>query len=75
LDNWGEKNDWGLVSLSDNAYDGHEATTGTGGVGVRSIPCSPPLENYMCGGEERNYGNLIQLVTQAHQAVMQAVQK
>ena len=75
LDNWGEKNDWGLVSMSDNAYDGHEATTGTGGVGVRSIPCSPPLENYTCGGEEKNYGNLIQVVTQAHQAVMQAIQK
>ncbi len=75
LDNWGEKNDWGLVSLSDNAYDGHEATVGTSGSGTRSIPCSPPLENYMCGGEERNYGNLIQLVTQAHQSVMQAIQK
>ena len=29
LDNWGEKNDWGLVSLSDNAYDGKEARAGT----------------------------------------------
>ena len=75
LDNWGEKNDWGLVSLSDNAYDGHESVIGTVGSGTRSIPCSPPLENYVCGGEERNYSNLIQLVTQAHQSVMQAVQK
>jgi len=75
LDNWGEKNDWGLVSLSDNAYDGHESAIGTVGAGTRSIPCSPPIENYVCGGEERNYSNLIQVVTQAHQLVMQAVQK
>jgi hypothetical protein len=75
LDNLGEKNDWGLVSLSDNAYDGHEAVTGSGGVGVRSIPCSSPLESYLCGGEERNYGNLIELVTGANRFVLQGVQK
>ena len=70
LDNWGEHNNWGLVSLSDNAYDGKEATTGPGGVGVRSFPCSPPLGNYRCGGEERNYGDVITLVKRAHLQLM-----
>jgi hypothetical protein len=74
LDNWGEKLDWGLVSLMDNAYDGHESVTGSGGVGVRTLPCSPPLELYLCGGEQKNYGNVISSVTQANQQVMQAVQ-
>jgi hypothetical protein len=74
LDNWGEKNDWGLVSLSDNAYDGKESVTGPGGVSVRSVPCTPPLQNYLCGGEERNYGDVITSVTSAHQQMMQAVQ-
>jgi len=75
LDNWGEKADWGLVSLSDNAYDGHEAVTGSGGVGQRTIPCSPPLEKYLCGGEERNYGDVITPVRNAHQQIVQDVQK
>jgi putative Ig domain-containing protein len=74
LDNWGEKLNWGLVSLMDNAYDGHESVTGTGGVAVRTVPCSPPLELYQCGGEQKNYGDVITPITQAHQQVMQAVQ-
>jgi hypothetical protein len=74
LDNWGERNNWGVVSLSDNAYDGHEPVTGSAGVGVRSVPCTPPLETYFCGGEVRSYGDVITSVTRAHQQVMQAVQ-
>jgi len=74
LDNWSEKNNWGLVSLSDNAYDGREAVTGPGGVGVRSVPCSAPLESFMCGGEERNYGDVVSVVKSAHQQIIQAVQ-
>jgi len=74
LDNWGEKDDWGIVSLSDNAYDGKEAVKGTGGVGVHSVPCSAPLGQYLCGGEERNYGNVITPITNAHQQIQQAVQ-
>ena len=54
------------MTLSDNAYDGKEATTGTGGVGTRSFPCSAPLANYQCGGEERDYGDVITPVRQAH---------
>ena len=75
LDNWSEKLNWGLVSLSDNAYDGHESVPGPAGVGVRSIRCSPPLELYLCGGEEKNYGDIITSVTQANQQIMQGVQK
>ena len=74
LDNWGEKDDWGIVSLSDNAYDGIESVTGPGGVGVRSVACSPPLGNYLCGGEEHNYGDVITPITAAHQQIQQAVQ-
>jgi hypothetical protein len=58
-DFWNEKIDWGLVSLNDNAYDGHEAVTG-------KVPCSTPLEMMTCGGEERNYGDAISKVTQAN---------
>ena len=58
-DNQGEKLDWGLVSLLDNAYDGHEDVQAT-------VQCSPPLDKYKCGGESRNYGNLIQPVKEAN---------
>jgi hypothetical protein len=42
----------GLVSIHDNAYDGHEAVMGT-------IACSPPLQAFACGGELANYGDAI----------------
>ena len=69
LDNWGEKNDWGLVSLSDNAYDGKEARTSSN----PQVPCSPPLTNYQCGGEVRNYGDVVSWVTSAHAQIQQAL--
>jgi len=68
LDNWGEKLNWGLVSLSDNAYDGREAVTGR-------IPCSAPLQKYTCGGEERNYGDVVSGVKNSHQALFQLLQR
>jgi len=74
LDNWGEKNNWGLVSLSDNAYDGREAVTGPGGVGARSVPCSIPFQSLMCGGEQRDFGDVVSAVKSAHQQITQAVQ-
>jgi hypothetical protein len=49
----------GLVTLHDNAYDGHEAV-------VKQVPCSPPLEAFTCGGEEKNYGDAIDKVRQAN---------
>lgn len=42
----------GLVSLRDNAYDGHEAVTG-------NVQCSSPLQAFACGGESANYGDVI----------------
>jgi len=62
LDNWGEKNAWGLVSLSDNAYDGHEAVRA-------AVPCSPPLSSYRCGGEDRDYGDALSYIKAANQQV------
>jgi len=49
----------GLVSINDNAYDGHEAVTA-------KVPCSPPLQAYSCGGEAGNYGDVISKVKQAN---------
>jgi hypothetical protein len=43
---------WGLVTLKDNAYDGHESVMG-------SVTCSAPMKAYTCGGESGNYGDLI----------------
>ena len=64
LDNWGEKDNWGLVSLSDNAYDGHESTTAR-------VACSAPLQAFQCGGEEQNHGDAISWIKNAHQKIMQ----
>ncbi len=74
IDNVGQQSDWGLVSPSDNAYDGNEAVKGSGGVGVRSVPCSPPLNALSCGGEQRNYGDVISGVKSAHSQIMEGVQ-
>lgn len=49
----------GLVSIHDNAYDGHEDVS-------RTVPCSIPLENLICGGEISNYGNAIDKIRQAN---------
>jgi hypothetical protein len=49
----------GLVSLSDNAYDGHEAVTA-------KVPCSPPEQNLPCGNSSGNYGNAIGPISQAN---------
>lgn len=67
LDNWGEKLNWGLVSLSDNAYDGHEDVMG-------AVHCSRPLDQYVCGGEDRNYGDVITPVEKTHQTLFELVQ-
>jgi hypothetical protein len=55
-DNWREKANWGLVTLSDNAYDGHEAR-----VAVGKDPWGFPV-----GGEERDYGDFISHVKKAN---------
>ncbi|MHB8655924.1 MAG: hypothetical protein ACYDA9_18835 [Terriglobia bacterium] len=56
VDSWGEKQNWGLVSFSDNAYDGKEA--------VRSGGTDP--WGFRVGGEERDYGDFISSVRRAN---------
>jgi len=58
-DNRGERKNWGLITLLDNAYDGHEDVKAI-------VSCSPPLEKYKCGGEENNYGDVISFVRRAN---------
>ncbi len=58
-DNRGEQRNWGLITLLDNAYDGHEDVKAT-------VNCSPPLEEYRCGGEASDYGDVISLVRKAN---------
>jgi len=58
-DNRSEKRNWGLVTLLDNAYDGHEDVMAT-------VLCSPPLQAHTCGGETSNYGDVITSVRSAN---------
>ena len=62
-DNWAEKSNWGLVTLSDNAYDGKEAIIATG----------TDQWGYRTGGEERNYGSFLSVVSSANAGVGQAL--
>jgi hypothetical protein len=59
-DNWWEKANFGVVTFSDNAYDGREATV-AGGRDSAGWPT---------GGEESNYGDFLSSVTAAHAAVV-----
>jgi hypothetical protein len=59
-DNWREKLNWGLVSLSDNAYDGKEAVVAVG----------KDQWGYAVGGEERDYGDVISHVKRANFGVL-----
>jgi hypothetical protein len=58
-DNWWEKANFGVVTFSDNAYDGREATV-AGGRDSAGWPT---------GGEESNYGDFLTAVTAAHRTV------
>ena len=55
-DHWGEKRNWGLVTRTDNAYDGREAIVAAG---------TDPW-GYPTGGEERDYGDFISSVSRAN---------
>jgi hypothetical protein len=67
-DDWSEKRNWGLVTNLDNAYDGREAvaTPTVGSAPGGGVPCSPPLQRYACGGEVRDYGNVLGSVVPAN---------
>jgi hypothetical protein len=62
-DHWWEKSNFGLVSLSDNAYDGQQAraTPGTDAAG------------WPTGGEERDYGDFVSAVATAHVAIAESL--
>jgi hypothetical protein len=62
-DSFKEAQNWGLVSLRDNAYDGREAT--------RVLGRDP--WGYLTGGEERDYGDFISSVRRANFAVFQTL--
>ncbi len=62
-DSWGEKRNWGLTSLKDNAYDGVEAR-----IAIGTDPWG-----YKTGGEERNYGNFLSSVKSANAGVAAAI--
>jgi hypothetical protein len=59
-----EQINWGLKTPSDNAYDGREDVTAI-------VPCSPPLQKFRCGGEKRNYGDAISLISRANSLWLQ----
>ena len=50
---------WGLITFSDNAYDGVEDVTG-------APTCSTPIQAYSCGGEPGNYGDFLTAAEQAN---------
>jgi hypothetical protein len=60
-DNSREKLNWGLVTLSDNAYDGREARIGRG----------TDTWGYPTGGEERDYGDFLSEVSRANLRIPQ----
>lgn len=61
-DNYGEKANWGLVTLSDNAYDGKEATVSVGRPGVVGSARCRDAWGFPCGSEERDYGDFLSVV-------------
>jgi hypothetical protein len=61
VDTRGEGYNWGLIDRLDNAYDGHEATTGT-------VACSPPVEAYTCGGDNGDWGDFLGPVRMANRS-------
>lgn len=64
-DNWREKANWGLVTLSDNAYDGHEARIATG----------TDQWGFAVGGEERDYGDFISTVRKANFGILERLRE
>ena len=56
LDSWAQKENWGLVSLEDNPYDGVSAVV---------APGADPW-GYPTGGEEKNYGDFLDAVRTAN---------
>ena len=70
-DNWGEKANWGLVTLSDNAYDGQEAMRSGGKPGVVGSATCKDSWGYPCGAEERDYGDFISTVRATNRGIVE----
>ncbi len=62
-DNSSEDTNWGLISYSDNAYDGKCAVIAPG----------TDQYGYPCGGEQGNYGNFLDSVTQSNADIVQQI--
>jgi hypothetical protein len=62
-DNWGELSNWGLVSLSDNAYNGKEA--------IIALGVDP--WGYVTGNELLNCGDFLSGVRNANVSLLQAL--
>jgi hypothetical protein len=60
-DNSSEGTNWGLITFTDNAYDGKCAVIGQ----------STDRYGYPCGGEVGNYGDFLDSVTQSHLTILQ----
>lgn len=60
-DHWGEKTNWGLVTIRDNAYDGVEAVK----------EAKVDQDGFVIGGEDRDYGDFITPVTEANKKVFE----
>ena len=60
-DSTSEQTDWGLVTTSNNAYDGREAV----------IAAGTDAWGYATGGEQKNYGNFLDTVRSANQTLFQ----
>jgi hypothetical protein len=58
-DHWWEKSNFGLVTLSDNAYDGQQAAVAPG----------TDAAGWPTGGEERDYGDFLSAVAAANATV------
>lgn len=62
-DHWGEKVNFGLVTFSENAYDGWEAVKDR----------RQDAWGFPAGGEEKDYGDFLSSVSAAHQRVKAAL--
>jgi len=61
MDKWGEKSNFGLVSMRDNSYDGKEAVKAKG----------TDSWGFPTGGEDRDYGDFITAVRQTNLNILQ----
>jgi hypothetical protein len=61
VDSTGEQTNWGLVTTSNNAYDGKEAVMAAGA----------DASGYPTGGEQKNYGDFLDTVRTSNLALFQ----